>query len=74
MATQLPSLSHGFSSKQANLVRNAQSGHLDLMHDESDAMGTIVGASVTYYNPGQDSLLAGSFRSFKRAFLTLASV
>lgn len=30
------------------LVRDAESEYLDLMHDEQDAMGAIVGASITY--------------------------
>jgi hypothetical protein len=31
------------------LVPDAESEYLDLMQDEEDAMGAIVGAAITYY-------------------------
>ena len=37
-----------FLEKAGNLVRDAESEYLDLMQDEDDAMGAIVGASITY--------------------------
>ena len=38
----------GFLEKAGYLVRDAESEYLDLMQDEEDAMGAIVGASITY--------------------------
>ncbi len=37
-----------FLEKAGYLVRDAESEHLDLIQDEEDAMGAIVGASITY--------------------------
>ena len=37
-----------FLEKAGYLVRDAESEYLDLMQDEDDAMGAIVGASITY--------------------------
>ena len=37
-----------FLEKAGYLVRDAESEYLDLMQDEEDAMGAIVGASITY--------------------------
>ena len=37
-----------FLEKAGYLVRDAESAYLDLMQDEEDAMGAIVGASITY--------------------------
>ena len=37
-----------FLEKAGYLVCDAQSEYLDLMQDEEDAMGAIVGASITY--------------------------
>jgi len=39
--------------KAGYLVRDAESEYLDLIQDEEDAMGAIVGASITYdLSPG----------------------
>jgi len=39
--------------KAGYLVRDAESAYLDLIQDEEDAMGAIVGAAITYYlSPG----------------------
>ena len=37
-----------FLEKAGYLVRDAESAYLDLVQDEEDAMGAIVGASITY--------------------------
>ncbi len=37
-----------FLENAGYLVRDAESEYLDLMQDEEDAMGAIVGASITY--------------------------
>ena len=37
-----------FLEKAGYLVRDAESAYLDLIQDEEDAMGAIVGASITY--------------------------
>ena len=37
-----------FLEKAGYLVRDAESEYLNLMQDEEDAMGAIVGASITY--------------------------
>ena len=37
-----------FLEKEGYLVRDAETEYLDIIQDEDDAMGAIVGASITY--------------------------
>ena len=52
MSTRLPGASRGFWKKQVSWFAIGrpprESEYLDLIQDEEDAMGPIVGASITY--------------------------